>query len=308
MTSLVKSFWPRAIHYKCCSSDRQYYMVIDSLDKFISVLQSQCIGEVNFETSEIKNEMELILSENDYIDKPLLLSTEVDDHGGLFIMMPVKTYSMNTIVSLISPQSKEISLWYRLDKKYEQGTSHDLYNELDGKGQCKVISAIKKTTSSKKKTIAKNRAIEKLSRYEIECDQTMQSAWSSTHHTFTNIKISILLDIPEVYAEKLINLIANAGDIEICSLDGGDPEFPISEISVTKLAKSTASQPSINFKLAPLPKKDEEIHRKDTDLLSSMFIYLFRSFTIACLEFITYADKNTIVLEGPSQKKTRTQT
>ncbi len=150
-----KPFWPRCVYYKIHWNHREYFMMIDSTKMFVSVLKSFYLGNVNFRSKQIIDEFNLILAEKDYIHKPLMISTQIDDDGGLFILVPTnKSIGINTIIPTQFDHKGDmtINIVNRLNSKYEHTEDRKSYYDTTMFDMCSIMDDL----SDDEETMNKN--------------------------------------------------------------------------------------------------------------------------------------------------------
>jgi len=115
-------------------------MLIDSINFFVSILRSSYLGALNFRSLQIKDELIEILSEKDYTNRPLLISTEIDDNGGSFMLLPVsKDCEKNMIYPAHTGYTNTINIYDRLKKKYEPSHPKNSYYDSTMFDICSIM-------------------------------------------------------------------------------------------------------------------------------------------------------------------------
>jgi hypothetical protein len=133
------NFWPRIIFYEVCWNSHKYFITVDSTEKFVEVLSSS-IGDLGFHKGDIKKEVNKIISSKDYTDKPCYISSEVDDNGGLYCLLPA-SIDTNVIWRIDIDRNSDdiINIWERMsDAQYEDVEGSDKYHSLKEGEKCKI--------------------------------------------------------------------------------------------------------------------------------------------------------------------------
>jgi hypothetical protein len=113
MATDLKRFFPRYVYCRITWKKEDFFTIADSMKSLISILRDQTIGNLTYTEQAINKELEHILTANDYNKKELILSTEIDDNGGYFVVMPLDIEHDE----IIKIEGKAHNLWFALNRK-----------------------------------------------------------------------------------------------------------------------------------------------------------------------------------------------